>query len=157
MEDKNLKIEESIQKAKKQKKFVYLGFLLAVVLILVGLKFGIIPVKDDNYPAIAYLASVGSWVFLLSIIYFFILKIYIKSKELSKQVVCTKCGSTNKPKKYTRGSIGIEIILWLFLIPGLIYSLWRMTTKGLMCSDCKGKDTFVPTDSPIGMKLMSEK
>ena len=40
-------------------------------------------------------------------------------------------------KTVTRGSIWIEIILWLCLIvPGLIYSIWRLTTRRQVCSAC---------------------
>ena len=47
-----------------------------------------------------------------------------------KQMICTKCGHVGKPKKKVKGSIFIEIILWLMLIvPGLIYSIWKETLQ----------------------------
>jgi len=50
----------------------------------------------------------------------------------------------------TKGSLLIEIILWLcLLIPGLIYSIWRMTTKYKACPACK-QATLIPADSPMG-------
>ncbi len=67
------------------------------------------------------------------------------------------CGYVGYPKKHTKGSILIEILLWLFLIlPGLIYSIWRLTTKQMICPKCKNP-TMIPTDSPMGAKLVSAK
>ena len=43
--------------------------------------------------------------------------------------ICLRCRSVGTPRKVTAGSFGIELVLWLFLlIPGLVYSLWRMTS-----------------------------
>ena len=50
----------------------------------------------------------------------------------------------------TQDSILIEIILWLFLIvPGVIYSLWRLTTRAKACPAC-GTPSLVPLNSPMG-------
>jgi predicted RNA-binding Zn-ribbon protein involved in translation (DUF1610 family) len=58
---------------------------------------------------------------------------------------CSNCGEKNEVslKKRAKGSIGIEIVLWLcFFVPGILYSLWRMTTKATVavCPNC-GKTT----------------
>lgn len=61
---------------------------------------------------------------------------------------CMMCGADGPTKLHTRGSIWIEIVLWLmFLLPGLIYSIWRMTTKKEVCSAC-GAETLIPLESP---------
>lgn len=61
---------------------------------------------------------------------------------------CMMCGAEAPTKQHTRGSILIEIILWMmFLVPGLIYSIWRMTTRKNVCSAC-GADTLIPIESP---------
>lgn len=73
-----------------------------------------------------------------------------------KQSICTACGFVGKPKKITKGSILVEIILWLlFLIPGLIYSIWRLSTKYVACPNCKSQ-TMIPVDSPNGQRLLAE-
>lgn len=70
--------------------------------------------------------------------------------------ICTECGTAGKPKRVTRGSILIEIILWLcFLIPGLIYSVWRLTTRHDACGAC-GSRNMVPLSSPRGKKLAAD-
>lgn len=69
--------------------------------------------------------------------------------------VCTQCGVRVKPKTFTKGSFAIEIILWLCLIvPGLIYTIWRSSTRYTGCPDCKTQ-TMVKADSPIGKQLLS--
>lgn len=68
--------------------------------------------------------------------------------------ICKTCGFVGKAKKRTKGSIFIEIILWIcFLIPGVIYSIWRLTTRAEVCSKC-GSTELIPIDSPIGKELL---
>lgn len=77
-------------------------------------------------------------------------------KQIKEQYICTDCGYLGKPIKITKGSIFIEIILWLaFLIPGLIYSIWRLTTKYRACPKCR-HESIIPADSPRGQKLIEE-
>ncbi len=52
------------------------------------------------------------------------------------------------------GSFLVELALWLFfLLPGLIYTIWRLTTKREGCSHCGAADV-VPVDSPVGRQLV---
>lgn len=67
--------------------------------------------------------------------------------------VCTRCGFVSTGTTRVKGSILIEIMLWFFfLIPGLIYSLWRLTTKAVVCPKC-GSEELVPSDTPRGREL----
>lgn len=69
-------------------------------------------------------------------------------------MVCTQCGCTGT-EGHTKGSFLIELVLWLFMcVPGLIYSIWRLTTRGQVCSACKS-DRLVPANSPVGQNLLS--
>ena len=65
--------------------------------------------------------------------------------------ICIRCRSVGKPKKVTRGSFAIEVVLWLFLIvPGLVYSLWRMTSgQKRICRSC-GSEEVIPGTSRLG-------
>ena len=68
-----------------------------------------------------------------------------------KALFCTSCGHEGPAKSVTRGSILIEIVLWLcFIVPGLIYSLWRLNSKGKVCASC-GHSTLIPTGSPAAL------
>lgn len=72
------------------------------------------------------------------------------------RMICTACGSQAHPKTTTRGSFLIEVILWLcFIIPGVIYSLWRISTRAKACPAC-GATSLVPADSPVGRKLAKD-
>lgn len=69
------------------------------------------------------------------------------------ECVCKDCGTVEESKTKARGSMGIEVVLWLcFLIPGLIYSIWRMSSKYEACSAC-GSDKVLPLSSPIGAQI----
>lgn len=69
---------------------------------------------------------------------------------------CMTCGHDGPTTTITRGSFGIEIILWLcFIIPGVIYSLWRLTTRAPACSSC-GASTLVPVDSPAATAMRKQ-
>lgn len=63
----------------------------------------------------------------------------LKPKDYLKPptVHCPNCGYTGLPQKVARGSGVIEVILWLcYLIPGLLYSVWRAGTKHYVCPKC---------------------
>lgn len=64
------------------------------------------------------------------------------------ELFCTSCGIVAPPKTYTKGSIVLEIALWLlFCGPGLIYSIWRLTSRYKGCSSC-GAANMIPPNSP---------
>jgi hypothetical protein len=60
-------------------------------------------------------------------------------------VTCPLCKfEGNGYKVYSKGSIFIELVLWcFFLIPGFIYSVWRMTSKYNGCPDCGNKNIVI--------------
>jgi len=54
-----------------------------------------------------------------------------------KKISCPNCKYSGEGKLHTPGSILIELVLWLcFLIPGLIYSLWRHAARKVVCPRC---------------------
>lgn len=68
--------------------------------------------------------------------------------ERNGSLYCPACGTTSEGQTHTRGSILIEIILWLcFLVPGIIYSIWRLTTRQKVCPACKNPGV-IPINSP---------
>lgn len=72
-------------------------------------------------------------------------------------MICQNCGSRGEPKTITKGSIGMEIILWIcFLIPGLIYSIWRLTSKYKGCPSC-GQPNMINVNTPNGRLLAERK
>ena len=70
--------------------------------------------------------------------------------------VCKQCGTVGEPSKATPGSCLIELVLWLcFIIPGLIYSLWRLSRRHAACAVCGSKD-LVPVDTPVGRAIAGD-
>ena len=65
---------------------------------------------------------------------------------MKKNIYCPRCKYQGKPKRTMKGSFIIELVLWCcFIVPGVIYSLWRLTTKGMACPDC-GEEKLIPHD-----------
>ena len=70
--------------------------------------------------------------------------------------VCLDCGTHARAKIETRGHFALEIALWiLFILPGLIYSIWRLTSRRYVCPACGGV-RLVPPDSPAGAEMMEK-
>ena len=60
---------------------------------------------------------------------------------MATKEICSNCGYVGQAKKVTKGSTLMELVLWLcFIFPGLIYSMWRLTTKHLACPKCGATD-----------------
>lgn len=69
-------------------------------------------------------------------------------------MVCTQCGTQGDPRTYTKGSMLVELVLWLlFIVPGLFYSVWRLSSRYRGCRAC-GSPAMVPVDSPRGASLV---
>ena len=75
---------------------------------------------------------------------------------MKKAVVCTQCYHVGQPKNYTKGHIVLEIGLWLLLLPiGIIYSIWRLTSKYTGC-ECCGATSIIPHDSKAAQKFIEK-
>lgn len=103
--------------------------------------------------------SVLGWIITAAIIYAIysaIKGLFCGGGRISKtgSIVCPSCGTRGEPKTITRGSTLIELVLWLCLIvPGLIYSIWRLTTRQEGCPAC-GAIGVIPADTPNGRKIV---
>jgi rubrerythrin len=76
--------------------------------------------------------------------------------RLLKRWVCRDCGSDSDGAKSTQGSFAIEIFLWLLMIvPGMLYTLWRLTSKKRQCPVCKSAN-IVPANSPNGLAILRQ-
>jgi hypothetical protein len=72
-------------------------------------------------------------------------------------IACTVCKTISEQSKTTMpGSDGAEIALWiLFLLPGIVYSIWRNNAKAEVCPSCNSK-AIVPLSSPAGQSIQHE-
>lgn len=74
-----------------------------------------------------------------------------------KELLCRKCGHIGAPKSAVKGNFLIEIILWLcFIIPGIIYSIWRASSRHATCQSC-GSTELIATDSPMAHQMRAER
>ena len=72
--------------------------------------------------------------------------------EPMAQKFCSQCGNVGYTKRIMKGSILTELFLWLFfLLPGLIYSIWRHASVVDGCAKC-GSGNVIPLDSPFAKK-----
>lgn len=68
-----------------------------------------------------------------------------------KDRYCISCGHQGPSVRVTKGSVLIELVLWIcFIIPGLIYSVWRVSSRHDACMSC-GSTSLVPPDSPVAV------
>lgn len=65
--------------------------------------------------------------------------------------ICANCGTASAAPTMP-GNGWIEAILWMYIVPGLIYSIWRRSRKSTVCPACNSKNT-VPLDTPAGKRL----
>jgi len=95
--------------------------------------------------------SATHWV-ILGVICFVLFKLVKGSSSPGgKDMFCKACGHSGETTTLVRGNFLIEVILWLcFLVPGLIYSIWRLSTKAAKCPKCGSVD-LVPPDSPVAL------
>ena len=65
---------------------------------------------------------------------------------------CTACGATGAPIVRMKGSDGAFLLLiFFFLLPGIIYAIWRNSTRQIVCSRC-GHASMIPLDSPLAQR-----
>lgn len=121
------------------------------------------PVKNVNQPTgnvwyksswfkiLAIIIGIFIIIFLMDIaikndaevlIYFLIALIvllYLSTRPKKMALIsCPNCKYYGAAYKSIGGSSGVELLLWLFfLLPGLIYSVWRSSTRDYFCPQCK--------------------
>lgn len=71
-------------------------------------------------------------------------------------LICKTCGHVGDPTTVTKGHFVLEVALWLaMLLPGLIYSIWRLTSRHQACAMC-GSAELIPLDSPVAQQLLAQ-
>lgn len=75
---------------------------------------------------------------------------------MASMFVCTTCGYVGHPVTTVKGNVLFELLLWcFFIVPGIIYSIWRGSTNQKVCPKCR-HSTMIPSDTPLGAKLLQE-
>lgn len=75
-----------------------------------------------------------------------------KKRKLAKgPYVCTNCEYIGQA--YQSGSFWLGLVLWCcYIVPGLLYTIWCMTTAKNVCPKC-GQKTMLSVKLPKGEKL----
>lgn len=68
--------------------------------------------------------------------------------------ICTRCGTASASPEMP-GSGWIELLLWMYILPGLIYSIWRRSKKSESCPACGCKE-LIPMATPAGQRLVQQ-
>jgi len=100
----------------------------------------------------------SAWLALLASFAFLALLVWALWRLLfpapGRPMVCATCGHHGPTRANTQGSLAIELVLWLaLLLPGLIYSLWRLGGRRQVCGSC-GSDALIAADSPVARRLL---
>jgi hypothetical protein len=75
---------------------------------------------------------------------------------MAEKFICKACGYVGKQKTETPGQFWVELVLWIMLIvPGLIYSVWRISARRKVCPKCKARD-MIPVDTPVGQEMVKK-
>lgn len=74
--------------------------------------------------------------------------------SLDEEAVCRSCESVAFPKTEKPGSMLFGICLFfVFVVPGVLYAIWRITNQTEVCSFC-GSEDLVPKYSPAGERII---
>ena len=74
---------------------------------------------------------------------------------MRKKMLCPNCGHEGRGIGIRPGSGVIECFLWLlFIVPGLIYLMWRSNGKFRGCPKCESR--MIPGDSPRANMLRQQ-
>ncbi len=70
-------------------------------------------------------------------------------------MICTNCHTIGKPINYTPGSFLVECALWLlFIVPGVLYSLWRISARKKVCAECRAPN-MISEQSNRGQRIIA--
>ncbi len=74
---------------------------------------------------------------------------------MAQPMLCTKCGTVAVSRRVTPGSGWITFVLLLcFIVPGLIYWIWRHTSTYQVCSQC-GSKSLIPPTAPLAQAMIT--
>ena len=76
---------------------------------------------------------------------------------MKKYYACLACEAIGESQVYIPGSWVLEALLWMcFLVPGLIYSLCRSSSRKHVCCSCQSQN-IVPVNSPRGLEILQRR
>jgi len=81
----------------------------------------------------------------------------VMSRAVTRRMLCTCCGETAAPDTRVTGSDRLELALWvLFLVPGLLYCVWRHLHRRRACPACGSSDLIRESRASHSRNLQQE-
>ena len=78
-------------------------------------------------------------------------------REGQMKVICQNCGQAGVAEKTLKGHFLITLILLLcYVLPGIVYMIWRRTGLKNRCAKCHSEN-LVPEGSAVGRELISSR
>ena len=80
----------------------------------------------------------------------------VSAVDFTKKYGCMECGCQRDPIDAKRGLLVIEIFMWLlYILPGVIYSIWRRVRKHQVCPNCLSPSVVLTSSSrAMGMRRL---
>ena len=126
--------------------------VVTVVCGILGVVLAMIPAVPDGVHIVLFSAA------LIGIFLVFALvprSTAPRSGTVAPGYICTSCHSRVVPETVTPGSFALEVLAWLlFLLPGMIYTAWRISARRAVCPLCKAPNP-IPVSTPLGQQLIS--
>lgn len=99
--------------------------------------------------------SLFHWLIVIGVIALLVV-MFRKPSIADTEVVCKHCGHVGHPRIHTPGHLAIELVLWLcFIVPGLIYTIWRVTSRHGTCTACQSRD-ILPRNAPAAQDIIAK-
>lgn len=81
----------------------------------------------------------------------------LEARYLPAKFVCTRCYLHCEAIKKTKGNTAIEVFLYfLWIAPGIIYSIWRRSNLKDSCQAC-GSTDIIPDNTHRAKEILSSK
>jgi len=69
--------------------------------------------------------------------------------------LCKNCGNQVRPVVSSKlNGCFLVVLLFFFIVPGVLYFFWAGTQKVVTCPKCKSQNTMVPLKSPEAQRLL---
>ncbi len=99
----------------------------------------------------------GTTVFVIALLVAVFVGLFVARAAMQEagkvEMYCPHCGITGVPRAITKGATVVEVMLWFAgLLPGLIYSIWRLNSRHAACPSCH-QAGMIPANSPRALDL----
>jgi hypothetical protein len=80
------------------------------------------------------------------------LPISVSGEIAGAVAICANCRYQGAPVTVVKGNSWMEMGLWTLIVPGLVYTIWRMKSREKVCPRCRHPH-MIPLDTRAGQLL----